>query len=353
MRTLLSNKRLSNALIPIIAVLLGLIVGAVIMLISGYNPWQAYVSIFNMVFLNPYYFGETVVTMIPLILSGLAVAFAFRTGLFNIGVEGQLLVGWLAAVATAVGFDGLPKVLLIPLCIIAAAVAGGVWGLIPGFLKARFYVHEVITTIMLNYIALHTTNAIIRKYLYVSGEHTPEIPKSASLSSAFLSQLTGGSRLHWGIVIAMIGAVLMWFLLWRTTKGFELRAVGFNPDASKYAGINVKRNMVIAFAISGAFAGVAGAMLGLGTYHFMTINQDFTGIGFDGIAVALLGVNTSFGVVIGAALFAALETGGISMQSMGLPNDLVEIIMALIIFFVASNYIIRWAIERLKKGGAA
>ncbi|GGE44734.1 ABC transporter permease [Pullulanibacillus camelliae] len=348
----MNTKRLSGAMVPVISVLLGLIAGAIIMLISGYNPLQAYGDIFQMVFLTPYYSGETVVTIIPLILSGLSVAFAFRAGLFNIGVEGQLLVGWLASVATALLLPaGLPKVIMIPACIIAAIIGGGIWGFIPGLLKARFKVHEVITTIMMNYIALHTTNAIIRKYFYAEGERTPNIPDSASLSSQFLYNLTAGSRMHWGIIVALIGAVVMWFILWRTSKGYELRAVGFNPDASLYAGMNVNRNMVLSFFISGAFAGVAGAMLGLGTYHYMTINQDFTGIGFDGIAVALLGLNSSFGVILGSILFAALETGEIGMQSLGIPNDLVQVIIALIIFFVASNYIIRWTRDRLKKKG--
>lgn len=352
METKRANKWI-NALVPVIAVILGLLVGAVIMVISGYNPFEAYGSIFQMVFLNPYYAGETIVTMIPLILSGLSVAFAFRTGLFNIGVEGQLLVGWLASVAFAIHFADWPKLVLIPLCLLVAALAGGLWGLIPGLLKARFYVHEVITTIMMNYIALYSTNAIIRQFLYADGERTPLIPDSASLSSNFLSNITGGSRLHWGILVALLGAVIMWFLLWRTTLGYELRAIGFNPDASRYAGMNVARNMITSFAIAGGFAGVAGAMLGLGTYHYMSINASFTGIGFDGIAVALLGVNTVPGVVIGAALFAALETGEVSMQSLGIPNDLVEIIIALIIFFVASHYMIRWTLDRFKKGGAA
>ncbi len=351
MRNLMKSNKLSNALIPVISVLLGLIAGAVIMVISGYNPASAYLSIFQMVFMDPYYAGETFVTMIPLILSGLSVAFAFRTGLFNIGVEGQLLVGWLASVAAALAVPDLPKILAIPFCILVAAVAGGLWGFIPGLLKARFHVHEVITTIMMNYIALHMTNAIIRNFLFAKGEHTPVIPDNASLSSQFLTDLTTGSRLHWGIIVSLIGAFVMWFLLWRTTKGFELRAVGYNPDASRYAGMNVNRNIIISLVIAGAFAGAAGSTLGLGTYHFMTINGDFTGIGFDGIAVALLGLNTSFGVVLAAYLFAALETGGISMQSLGIPNDLVQVIIALIIFFVASSYIIKWAMARLKKGG--
>ncbi|WEG11562.1 ABC transporter permease [Pullulanibacillus sp. KACC 23026] len=347
---LASKDRFNRFATPVAAVLLGLIAGGIIMLISGFNPFTAYGAMLQMVFLNPYYFGETIVSMIPLVLTGLSVAFAFRTGLFNIGVEGQLLVGWLTACALGVEFAHLPKVILIPFCIIGSAVTGGIWGYIPGFLKARFHVHEVITTIMMNYIALYTTNAIIRRFLYVSGEHTPEVPTSASLSSPFLSNLTQGSRLNWGFVVAVIGALLMWFLLWRTTKGFEVRAVGFNPHASRYAGMNVERNMSFSFGVSGAYGGVAGAMIGLGVYHYMTINADFTGLGFNGIAVALLGMNTSLGVVLGALLFAVLQTGQVSMQSMGIPTDLIQIIMSLIIFFVASSYLIEIIGTKLKRG---
>ncbi|TCP30272.1 nucleoside ABC transporter membrane protein [Scopulibacillus darangshiensis] len=352
MKRIFNNNRLFSFLIPVISVILGLLAGAIIMLITGYNPLLAYQSIIHSIFFEPYYSGETIRAMIPLVLSGLAVAFAFRTGLFNIGVEGQLLVGWFTAVAVGIGFGDLPKAVLLPLAIIAAALAGAIWGFVPGFLKARFKVHEVITTIMMNYIALHVTNYLIRTYLYTQGERTPSVPESASLSSKFLMDLTQGSRLHWGFIVALIAAVIMWFILWKTTKGYELRSVGFNPNASKYAGMNVNRNVILSMAISGAFAGVAGAMEGLGTYQYMTINSTFIGIGFDGIAVALLGLNTSIGVIFGAALFAGLKIGSISMQSIaGVPTDLVQIIIALIIFFVASSYLIRWLLVRLKKGG--
>lgn len=351
MRTF-NQARLYGALIPVIAVILGLLAGAIIMLVTGYNPLLAYGSIFQSIFTQPYYGGETIRAMIPLILSGLAVAFAFRTGLFNIGVEGQLLVGWFASVATAIGLAELPKIILLPLCILAAIIAGGIWGFIPGFLKAYFKVHEVITTIMMNYIALYFTNYLIRTFLYTDGERTPTIPKAASLASPWLANITQGSRLHWGFIVAIIGAFVMWFILWKTTKGYELRSVGFNSHASQYAGMNVNRNIYLSMAISGAFAGVAGSMVGLGTYQYMTINPDFIGIGFDGIAVALLGLNTSVGVVLGAALFAGLKIGSISMQSVaGVPTDLVDIIIALIIFFVASSYVIRLFIARFKKGG--
>jgi simple sugar transport system permease protein len=339
-------------LIPVISVILGLLCGAVIMLIIGYNPVLAYQSIAESIFLQPYYGGETIRAMIPLVLAGISVAFAFRTGLFNIGVEGQLLVGWLASVACAICFGHLPKVILLPMSIIAGGAAGALWGYIPGLLKARFKVHEVISTIMMNYIALYTTAYIIKNFLYTEGERTPTIPAAASLASPFLANLTQGSRLHWGFIVAIIAVFAMWFILWKTTKGYELRSVGFSPDASKYAGMNVSRNIILSLTLSGIFAGLGGAMEGLGTYQYMTINSAFTGIGFNGIAVALLGLNTPIGVVLSGALFAGLQTGGLTMQSTaGVPVELIQIIIALIIFFVGSSYVIKWALGRLSRKG--
>jgi len=349
---LLKKVNWMTLLIPIVSVILGLLCGAVIMLIIGYNPVLAYQSIIESIFLQPYYGGETIRAMIPLVLAGIAVAFAFRTGLFNIGVEGQLLVGWFASVACAICFGHLPKVILLPMSIIAGGAAGALWGFIPGILKARFKVHEVISTIMMNYIALYTTAYLIKNFLYTEGERTPTIPAAASLASTFLANLTQGSRLHWGFVVAIIAVFAMWFILWKTTKGYELRAVGFSPDASKYAGMNVSRNIMLSLTISGIFAGLGGAMEGLGTYQYMTINSAFTGIGFNGIAVALLGLNTPVGVVLSGALFAGLQTGGLTMQSdAGVPVELIQIIIALIIFFVGSGYVIKWAFGRLSRKG--
>ncbi|OEH94147.1 ABC transporter permease [Bacillus solimangrovi] len=352
MQRLLSNQRFINILVPIFSVVLGLIVGAIIMLVSNYNPIEGYSALIKGIVGDPYVIGETIRAMSPLILAGLSVAFAFRTGLFNIGVEGQMLVGWLASVWVGVAFEGLPKLIHLPLAIIAAAIAGALWGFVPGILKARFRVHEVIVTIMMNYIALHVTNSIIRNYLLVPGERTDTIQPSASLSSEFLQSLTEFSRMHYGIIIAIIGAVLMWFILEKTSKGYELRSVGFNQHASEYAGMNVSRNVVLSMLIAGGFAGVAGSMEGLGTYQYMTINGGFTGVGFDGIAVALLGANTALGVIFGSALFGGLKIGALTMQSSaGVPTELVEIIIALIIFFVASGYIIRVFLNRFKKEG--
>lgn len=342
----------SSITVPLLSVALGLLVGGIIMLVSGYNPIVAYAALFNGIFSNTYVIGETVRQMTPLILSGLAVAFAFRTGLFNIGVEGQLLVGWLASVYVGLQFEGLSPIVHIPLAIAAAALAGSVWAFVPGFLKAKYQVHEVITTIMMNYVALHVVNAIIRTYLLAPGERTDQINASASLQSPFLESITDFSRLHYGFVVAIIGAIIMWFLLWKTTTGYELRSVGFNKYASEYAGINVQRNIVLSMVISGAFAGAAGAMEGLGTYGYMTVMADFTGVGFDGIAVALLGANGALGVVLASALFGGLKIGALNMQSVAqVPTQLVEIVIAMIIFFVASSYLIHWISNRVSKRG--
>lgn len=347
----MSSNRVTNFLVPLFAVLLGMLAGSIVMLVSGYDPIAGYSALVYGAFGDSYYIGETIRQATPYILAGLAVAFAFRTGLFNIGVEGQLIVGWLAAVWVGVAFD-LPKIIHLPLAILAAAAAGAIWAFIPGFLKARFKVHEVIITIMMNYIALHVSNAVIRSVLSDKGFKSEKVHASASLQSEFLQSMTDYSTLHYGIVIALIGAVVMWFLLEKTTKGYELRAVGFNQHASQYAGMNVPRNIVLAMVISGAFAGVAGAMEGLGTFGNISVKAGFTGVGFDGIAVALLGSNNAFGIVLSAFLFGALKVGALEMPSSAdVPTELVDIVIALIIFFVASSYLIRLLLSRFQKEG--
>ncbi|KHD86556.1 ABC transporter permease [Heyndrickxia ginsengihumi] len=343
------SNRMMNILIPVISVLLGLIAGAIIMLISGYNPIAGYLALWNGAFGQTFYIGETIRLATPYIFTGLAIAFAFRTGLFNIGAEGQLIVGWIAAVWVGLAFD-LPKIIHLPLAIIVAAIAGAVWGFVPGFLKARLRVHEVIVTIMMNYIALYISNYLIRNVLSKQQDTTPHIHKSASLASPFFQKITDYSTMHNGIYLAIIAAIVMWFIIDKTTLGFELKAVGYNQNASEYAGMNVNRNIILSMVISGAFAGLGGAMEGLGNFGYAYLQSSFSGIGFDGIAVALLGGNTALGVVIAAVLFGALKIGALNMPvETGVPNELVDIVISLIIFFVASSYIIKWGIQRFKK----
>lgn len=344
------SKKWTALGVPVISVLLGLVAGAIIMLVTGHNPAAGYGALWNGAFGDTFYVGETLRQMTPYIFAGLAVAFAFRTGLFNIGVEGQLLVGWMASVWVGVAVTELPKVVHLPLALIAGALAGAVWGFVPGLLKARLHVHEVIVTIMMNYIALNVTNHFIRNVISDGSDATDVVQESASLRSPFLESLTDFSSLHNGLYLAFIAAVFMWFLLEKTTLGYELRAVGFNQHASQYAGMSVSRNIVLSMVISGAFAGVGGAMQGLGTFGNMFINSGFSGIGFDGIAVALLGGNTAIGVVLAALLFGGLKVGSLNMPiESGVPNELVEIVIALIIFFVASSYMITWLLGRFKK----
>ncbi|PKR78681.1 branched-chain amino acid ABC transporter permease [Halalkalibacillus sediminis] len=341
-------QRLNSLTIPLVSIVFGLLAGAIIMLLFGYNPVEGYLALWEGAFGDKYFTGETIRLITPYIFSGLAVAFAFRTGLLNIGVEGQVFMGWLASVWVGTAFQ-LPTIIHLPLAILAAAIAGGLWGFIPGYLKARFEVHEVIVTIMMNYIALYVTNAIIRTYLAeAGGESTDNVAQSASLKTNWLSEFMGYSNVHWGILIALFGALVIWYLVERTTLGFEQRAVGFNRYASKYAGMNVKKNIIFSMVISGGLAGLAGAMEGLGTFGYMALHSGFTNIGFDGIAIALLGGNTAIGVVFAAGLFGMLKNGALNMQvGAGVPPELVDIVTALIIFFVAAGFMIILLKERI------
>ena len=342
------SNRVINILVPVVSIIIGLISGAIVMAVSGYDPIKGYVALWNGIFGDMWTIGNSIRTITPYILAGLAVAFAFRTGLFNIGVEGQLLMGWLAAVWVGYAFE-LPRFIHLPVALLAAAVAGAFWAFLVGYLKARFSVHEVIGSIMLNYTALHITNALISN-ISDGGYKTPTILDSASLRNDWLRSITDNSSMHLGIIVSIIMVIVMWFILQKTTLGYELKSVGFNQSAAKYAGMNVKKNIILAMTISGVFAGLAGAMEGLGTFENASMKGAFAGIGFDGIAVALLGANTPLGVVFGATLFGSLKFGSIEMQSIaGIPSEIVSIIIALIIFFVACGYIIRVGIEKFVK----
>ena len=248
----MSNRIIKT--VPGIAIILGLLVGAIVMWMSGYDAIQGYIALWDGIFGSSYSIGETIRQISPYLLAGLAVAFAFRTGLFNIGVEGQLIVGWFAAAYVGMAYE-LPAIIHIPLALVAAAVAGALWGLIPGILKATLRVHEVIVTIMMNYIALHVVNALIKT---ISGGSfkLERINETASLRSEFLSNLTDFSTLHYGIIVALLMVALMWFILEKTKAGYELKAVGFNEQASRYAGMNSNKNIILSMVISGGFAGL-------------------------------------------------------------------------------------------------
>ncbi len=295
---------------------------------------------------NP--FLESLVVSTPYIFAGLAVAVGFRAGVFNIGVEGQLFMG--AAAATFVGYalKGIPAVIHLPLAILAGAIGGGLWGFIPGWLKAKTGAHEVINTIMLNWIAFRLTDWLLRGPMRrpTSGGMpiTPEVEPSAMMPQFFEAPI----RFHLGFFIALAIAWLMWFILFKTSWGFNLRTVGANPNAAKYGGMNILRSTVAAMTISGALAGLAGANQILGVTHSMAMGLS-SGYGYDSIALALLGNSSPLGVVLASLLFGFLRNGATQMMVVTkIPIDIISIIQAFIIVFIAAPALIR-AIFRIKE----
>ena len=299
--------------------------------------------------------SETLTAATPLILAGLSVAIAFRAGLFNIGTEGQMLLGGMCAVWVGFSFTGLPIFVHLPLALLAGVIGGAMWGFIPGFLKAKTGAHEVITTIMLNYIALRLVDFFLKTEMFQREGRNDPVSKTVE-TSAQLPQLLGwvnsGLRIHAGLIIALIAAGFVHWLLFRTTTGFEFRAVGANPKAAKYAGMSITKVYVLVMVIGGSLAGLAGAGQVLGVLDRATPGFS-AGIGFDAIAVALLGRSNPWGVVAAAVLFGGLSAGGQQMQvSADVGIDLISVIQALIIIFVAAPALIS-AIYRLKAPAAS
>ena len=338
-----------SAVVPLVAIVLGLIVGAIIMLFGGYDPILAYRSLLKKVFGNPYDFGETLTAITPLIFTGLSVAFAFRTGLFNIGAEGQYIMGMTGATIVGVQLHA-PWYIHAPLAIIVGALFGGFWGMIAGYLKAARGVNEVITTIMLNWIALHLANYLVNKLLLEPGKgRSYFVDDSAAVTIGWLSKAMDNARIHWGMFFAILAVIFFYVYLWRTKSGYELRVVGFNADAAKYAGINVNKGVVKAMFISGALAGLAGVFQLLGVFLNQPISASHTGHGFDGIAVSLLGGNTPLGVLFGAILFGTLSYGAAGMSfGADVPPEIIRIVIGSVIFFVAAPGIIRWVLKQLR-----
>ncbi|PKO06555.1 MAG: ABC transporter permease [Chloroflexi bacterium HGW-Chloroflexi-3] len=330
-----------SVIVPILAIFTALIISSVVIILSGSNPLIAYSALAEGAFGNLNNWIETILKTTPLIIGGLGVALAFRGGLFNIGVEGQIFVGSIATVIIGTTLKA-PAIIHIPLTLLAGVLAGAVWAAIPGYLKARFGAHEVITTIMTNYIATR----IITWSIGVNGplrKTTSFVPETNSLlDTARLPLMISDTRLHIGIVIALILAIVVYILLFRTTLGIEIRTVGLNINAAKYCGIKVNRNIVLIMAISGGLAGLAGAIqvMGLSPYNFTAGFN--VGYGFDSLAVAVLGNINPIGVVFSAFLFGAMDAGARLMQLRAkVPVDMITILQGLILMFVAANQIIR------------
>jgi simple sugar transport system permease protein len=349
-----------------LALLLALVVGAVIIMVTDVDAWRlmgedpgaalgemingvwvAYRALFLGAFGSVRAISETLFTATPLILAGLAVALGFRAGLFNIGARGQMFIGGLFAVWVALHVE-LPSLLHVPLALLAAIVGGGIWGGLAGILKARTGAHEVITTIMLNFIAAFFTLWVLKTSVFQEeGSNLPQsapIPETARLTPIFGDQY----RVNIGLFIAIGAVFFVHWLLFRSTLGFEFRAAGFSPSASRYAGMNVALLYTLVMFISGALAGLAGATMTLGLPPY-TVTSNFPGtIGFDAIALALLGRSHPFGVLWSGLLFGALIAGGRAMQgAAGVSVDLVIVMQALIIIFIAAPKLVR-AVFRLK-----
>lgn len=343
-------------LVTMFAILLGFLVGAVVLLVAGYNPIHAYSTLLQGVFGKPKYIAWTLIKATPLILTGLSVAFAFRTGLFNIGAEGQFMIG--ALTAAVVGYlVHLPAILHIPLVLISAAIAAGLWGGIAGYLKSKFGVNEVISTIMLNWVALYLSNFIVGlEFLKREGtEATEDIQETAKISFSWMNEYLGSFlKTNYGFLIALFIVAGVSYYLFKTTQGYELRAVGFNKDAAKFGGINVDRAMLKSMSIAGALAGIGGALQVSGfSYHISKLAVS-EGYGFNGIAVALIGNNTPFGTVFGALLFGGLQYGGTKMMAppLKVPPEVISVVIGSIIFFIAISNAFRFILKFKEKKNA-
>jgi ABC-type uncharacterized transport system permease subunit len=352
-------------LVPALALLTALIIGGVIIALTdldtlsvwGEDPVEAFKLTMSGIFDaykalllgsvgSPRAISETLFAATPLIFAGLAVAVGFQAGLFNIGVNGQMHIGGMVALWVGFTFD-LPAIVHIPLVLLGAIIGGAFWGGIAGLLKARTGAHEVITTIMLNFIALFLVDFLLKTSLFQQQGRNDPISQAANASARF-PKLIGDFRVNIGFLVALVAVALIWWLLYRSTVGFEFRAVGFNAEAGKYAGMNVAWIYVAAMGVSGALAGIGGSNQVLGLEPYRGISNFAGNIGFDAIALALLGRSHPVGVLFAGLLFGGLRAGGREMQgAAGIPIDLVLVLQALIIVMIAAPELVR-AIYRIK-----
>ncbi len=364
------KKPITSALLAIVC---GFLVAAIVLAAAHYNPWQAFGALFSGMFARPKYISNVIIKATPIILTGLSVAFAFKTSLFNIGAEGQYIVS--AMVVTMLGVKlNLPAVIQIPVLMVAGIAAGGIWGGFVGLLKAKFGIHEVITSIMLNWIAFYLSNYIVNLPAFHQPNSTGTYPINqsgyivllpnwktspqgiASLEKTpWLKEIMLKTDVNFGFIIALVMAVLIWFLLSRTSKGFELCAVGYNKDAAEFAGINVNKNLFDAMLISGALSGLAGAVAVMGTNpHNISTLAAFENNGFNGLSVAFIAGGSPIGCIFAGLLFGGFLYGGQTVQSeVGAPSEIINIMMGTIVFFMALTKVVQVFADKLAKGSAA
>lgn len=348
--------RLFDLLLPLLAVLAALGVGAMMLQLLGANPLQAYGAMVNGAFGSRNALADTIVRATPLLLVSLGICIAFRGGVINIGGEGQIIAGAIPATLIGLMFPEAPAIILVPVALIAGFLGGAFWGSIPGVLKAYYNVNEILSTIMLNIIAVQGMNFLLRGPMIdpVQLEAASRIPQTARLAAAFDLPRLVPTRLHAGALLAVVLAFVVYILLWRTTTGYRIRAVGLNPEASRYGGINVKRNIVLALLLSGAFAGLAGAVQVYGVNHRMFTDGSaagFTGnAGFNGIVTALFGKLHPLGAIPASFIFGALIVGANSLQrAMQVPAALVTALNGLVVIFVVSSDIFSRRLARRRQ----
>ena len=327
----------------LLSILLGFLVGAIFLAVMGLSVGEAYGRLITSV-TSLKGFSYVIVYSIPYIVVGLSVAFSFKTGVFNIGAEGQFVMGSMAAAVVGILAGGLPKIVLIPLCFLAAMLAGAVWGVIVGVLKTKWGINEVLSMIMFNWVAFYLSNFIAGiPAIHSDGtaEATKNISDNAStlLSKDLINRLGLCPTANWGILVAIAVTVLVWFIIEKTTLGYELKAVGSNKFAAEYGGINVNRSILTALAISGALAGLGGSLQLMGMGSRISVFSSQEGFGFAGIVVALIGCSNPFGVLIAGIFYGALTFGGSKLNLVGAPTQLINVIVGTVVFFIAISII--------------
>ncbi len=339
------GSRARNVLTQVVAIVFAFTSGALVLHVTGYSPLAAYQAMLRGAFGNVFGIGQTLTHATPIIFTALAFLFSFKGGLFNIGAEGQFLVGAFASALVGISFNGLPAFVHVPLALLAGAVTGGLWGFVPALLKARFGAHEVITTMMLSYVAFYLTGYMVNYPFKAPGWVAQTVPIA---ESAKLPRILQPTQLSASVFIAFILVGVTYYLLQKTTFGYEIRATGLNPTAAENAGINIDRDMILAMVISGAMAGLGGSGEIMGV-HRRFIEGFSPGYGWDGLAVALVGGLHPVGALLAAILFGALRSGGMVMtRATGVPLDIIFLLQALVILFVAAPTFIR---NLLRRGG--
>lgn len=342
-----------NALYTVIAIFFGFVVGGIFLWSAGFSPFEAYGKLFSSVFSRPKYLIWSVIYATPLIFTGLSVAFSYKMGVFNIGAEGQFVVGSLAALCVGILVD-LPPLFHVILCLLAAFAAGMIWSFLVAVLRVRFGINEVLSFIMFNWIAFYLSNYIVNTesiHKVGGGEASKDIRESARiLLPQSVQNILKNDKANYGIFLAIIAAVAIWFILTKTTLGYRIQAVGLNPHAARYGGINSDKTMYIAMSLSGALAALGGAVQLMGNSMRISQFAGQEGYGFQGITVALIASSHPIGCIFTGSFYGAMKYGGSKLNLIDAPTEVIDIIMGTIVLFIAISHVFRYLItKRLQK----